>query len=78
MKAKLVFLWNKWLYVAEKIGNFTSRILLTVLYFTLFAILGILSRLFSDRLQIKEKKSSYWADAKDKVPKSLEESRDQG
>lgn len=78
MKDKLVRLWKKWLHVSEKFGNTVSRIILTVVYFTIFAIPGIVSRLFSDRLQAKTKKTTYWIDAKDKVPKSLEESRNQG
>lgn len=69
---------NKWMFVAEKIGNIMSRLILTLIYFTIFAIPGISSRLFSDKLQIKKKMSTYWIDVKDKVPKDLEESRRQG
>ena len=73
-----MWLWKKWLSVSEKFGNVISRIILTLLYFTIFAIPGIASRLFLDRLQTKAKKTTYWIDAKNKVPKSLEESRNQG
>lgn len=78
MKAALTPLWKKWLRISEFIGNIMSRIILTVLYFTLFAIPGIGSRLLSDKLQIKSRKESYWINAKGKVPKNLEESRNQG
>jgi hypothetical protein len=71
-------IWKKWLFVSEKIGNFMSRVILTLLYFTIFAIPGIASRLFTDKLQIKKRKTSYWVDIKDKVPKDIEESRNQG
>jgi len=66
------------MFAAEKIGNIMSRLILTLIYFTIFAIPGISSRLFSDKLQIKKKKSTYWSDVKDKVPKDLEEGRRQG
>lgn len=71
-------LWRKWLLISEFIGGIVSRIILTVLYFTFFALLGLVVRMFSDRLQIRTKKTSYWIDAKGKVPKNIEESRDQG
>jgi len=73
-----MLLWNKWLYIAEKFGNVVSRIILTLLYFTIFSIPGIASKLFSDKLQIKKKKNTYWIDTKTKVPKNLEEGRMQG
>ena len=78
MKAMLMSLWHKWMQISEFIGNIISRIILTVLYFTIFAVLGIIVRTFSDRLQIKTKKTSYWLDAKGKVPRNIEESREQG
>ena len=70
--------WQKWMYISEKIGNIVSKIVLSILYFTVFSLPGIASRLFSDRLRIKAKHSSYWADAASKVPKNLEECREQG
>jgi len=55
-----------------------SRIILTLLYFTIFVIPGVASRLFSNKLRIKGSKNTYWQDVKDKVPKDLEDARDQG
>lgn len=78
MRSKLLVVWNKWKIITEKFGNIMSRIILAILYLTLFSLIGVPMRLFSDKLNIRKKKSSYWLDVKDKVPKNLEEARRQG
>lgn len=58
-------IWNKWLFVAGKIGNFNSQVLMTVFYLIILLPLGVGYKLFSDTLMIKKKnkKSSFskWA-----------------
>ena len=78
MKEGLTLIWQKWMFVSEKLGTTISMVTLTILYFTIFAILGITIRLLSDKLKMKRKYSSYWEDTTNKVPKNLEESRNQG
>jgi len=46
-------LWNRWLTLAKKIGNFQSRVILTVFYFLIVTPFGLLVRIFSDPLHSK-------------------------
>ena len=52
MTAKKV--WEKWKQLAYKIGNFQSRLLLTIFYFTVAAPFGLGVRFFSDPLRMKK------------------------
>ena len=45
-------LWNRWLVLAQKIGKFQSRIVLTVVYFVFVLPFGLGVRLFGDPLRI--------------------------
>jgi hypothetical protein len=61
MKGRLKQLWHDWKEIAECIGEFQSRWLLTVFYFTLLAPFGLLLRFASDPLEIYSKpKQSGW------------------
>jgi hypothetical protein len=53
--------WNAWKRIAQKIGNFQARVLLTILYAVVVLPFGLMSRLFSDSLQIK-KRPTQWID----------------
>ena len=68
-------LWQRWKYVAEKIGNFQGRVILTILYFTIFAIPGIVVTAFKDYLRIK-KKPTAWTERK-KFYNTMEEAKEQ-
>ena len=68
-------LWQKWKSVAERIGNFQGRIILGLMYFTVFAIPGIAVTLFKDYLSIK-RKPARWIDRK-KYFNTLEEAKEQ-
>lgn len=46
-------LWSRWVVLAHKIGNFQSRVLLTLLYYTIVAPFGLGVTLLADPLQIK-------------------------
>jgi len=59
-------LWQAWKRVAHKIGNFQSRVLLTVLYFVLVLPFGLAVRFFSDPLRIK-KLPTQWLDHPDET-----------
>lgn len=68
-------LWQKWKFIAEKIGNFQGRLILTVMYFTVFAIPGIVVTLTKDYLRIK-KKQTIWIERK-KFYNTMEEAKEQ-
>jgi hypothetical protein len=46
-------LWGRWLILARKIGNFQSRILLTLFYFVIVLPFGLGVRLLADPLHIR-------------------------
>jgi hypothetical protein len=49
--------WQGWKRIAQAIGDFIGRIVLTVFYFTLFAPFGLGMRFFGDPLVIKPVKN---------------------
>jgi hypothetical protein len=56
-------LWQEWLRISKHIGSFNARALTTLIYFTILAIFGIPSRLFSDPLDVKKRPAaSAWLD----------------
>ena len=46
--------------IARIIGNFQSRVLLTVFYFVILAPFGFGVRLFADPLGLKRRRKSHW------------------
>jgi len=48
-------LWNRWLVLAQKIGKFQSRIVLTVVYFVIVLPFGLGVRLLADPLRIRRR-----------------------
>ena len=67
--------WQRWKSIAEKIGNFQGRILLMIIYFTFFAIPGIVVTLTKDYLRIK-KRPTTWTERK-KFYNTMEEAKEQ-
>ncbi|HHL39094.1 MAG TPA: hypothetical protein ENJ37_01170 [Deltaproteobacteria bacterium] len=62
-------LWEKWKVLAVKIGEFNSRVILTVFYFVIMLPFGVGARLFSDPLSMKRKRNaSYWVDREAAAP----------
>lgn len=53
--------WNKWLDIAQVIGTVQMIIILTLLYWTLFALTAIPFKLFADPLQMRRRSSSQWS-----------------
>jgi hypothetical protein len=45
--------WHAWKARAHDIGEFQSRVLLTVFYFTVLVPFALLTRLFSDPLRLR-------------------------
>ena len=54
-------LWNAWKRLGRKIGNFQARVLLTLLYAIVILPFGLIARLFSDPLHIKNRPTK-WAE----------------
>jgi hypothetical protein len=55
--------WRRWKAFAVQMGNFQSRILLTLFYFIIVTPFGLLVRLFSDPLQMRRSgQPPLWAE----------------
>ncbi|WP_420643974.1 hypothetical protein [Candidatus Leptofilum sp.] len=65
--------WRAWKRFGQFMLDWTSRIILTLFYFTIFAPFGLIMRLFGDRLDIKETKASWLERAEADL--SLEDAR---
>jgi hypothetical protein len=52
--------WRVWKRIGKFIGDQIARIVLTIFYFTLFALFGLGVRLLSDPLTIKKKHGALW------------------
>ncbi len=53
MRRFLKRLWSAWKEIAACIGDFQSRLLLTLFYFTIALPFGLLLRLVSDPLRVR-------------------------
>jgi len=52
-------IWQAWKRLAQKIGNFQARVLLTIIYSVLILPFGLAVRLFSDPLRIKRRPEAW-------------------
>jgi len=68
-------IWQAWKRIAQKIGNFQARVLLTVIYAVLVLPFGLAVRLFSDPLRVKRRPQA-WLDHGD-TPSSIHWARRQ-
>lgn len=56
-------LWEKWKAFGERVGNITSKIILTFFYFSLFAIPAVFLSFVYDKVgRNYEKQDSYFAE----------------
>jgi len=60
IKLMLRRLWKQWKVIAHKIGNFQSRVLLNIFYFSILMPFGLAVRLLSDPLHLKLQNHSHW------------------
>ena len=65
-----------WMPIAEKIGYFMNRVILSVFYFILVLPFGLGVRLFSDRLQLRKNYNTGWSKSPTQL-RSLEDARKQ-
>jgi hypothetical protein len=53
-------LWQRWKSIAQKIGNFQSKVLLNVFYLFILMPFGLGVKLFSDPLRLHLQRRSHW------------------
>jgi len=53
-------LWEGWKKIAQIIGDFNARVILTIFYLILLCPFAIMLKLFTDPLEIKKKKHVGW------------------
>jgi hypothetical protein len=68
--------WERFKIIVMIIGDVDSRIIATLFYFTIFAPFGIISRLMSDPLHLRNRQPD-WAE-RAAVPSELEAAKRQG
>lgn len=66
-------LWQAWKRFARRMGNYQSRVLMALLYFTVLLPFGLGVRLLSDPLHIKRRGASTWQAKQLLVKPTLEE-----
>ncbi|MBI4640406.1 MAG: hypothetical protein HY731_06910 [Candidatus Tectomicrobia bacterium] len=69
-------LWQWWKRIAEKIGNFQARLLLSLFYFVVILPMGLVVRLSSDPLKLRKGQGSLWIQRESSM-KDLDEARRQ-
>ena len=53
--------WERWKAVAKKIGNFQSRLILTLFYLLIVPPFALIVKVFKDPLRLRApKEGSYW------------------
>lgn len=53
-------LWRRWQAFGHWIGDFVARVLLTLFYFTIFAVFAVAMSRFHDPLGTKTAASRFW------------------
>ncbi|NIT60729.1 MAG: hypothetical protein GWN00_32355 [Aliifodinibius sp.] len=61
MKEFLSKFWEVWKRFGRFMGNLITRVILTLLYFTVFVPFGIGARLFTDPLHVKSDREESWS-----------------
>lgn len=69
-------LWALWKKVTHTIGIYQAKVILTIFYFTILLIPGLIFTLLKDTMGIKNRKSSSWVLRK-KLFLTLEEMKNQ-
>lgn len=70
-------IWDRWLKIAEILGNIQLAILLSLIYWTIFLLIAIPAKLFSDPLSIRSANRSRWV-RRETIPDALKNLRKQG
>ena len=75
MNSKIKELWQRWVKVSKRIGDFQARLLLSLFYIVFVLPLGLLLRSFADPLGLK-RPSPDWTPRQNSVSR-LEDARRQ-
>jgi hypothetical protein len=67
---------QSWMRAANAIGNFNSRVVLTLFYALVVLPFGLVVRLFGDPLAIRTARTSAWTERNEKA-RSIEDARRQ-
>ena len=70
-------IWIRWKVIAQKIGDFQARLILTLVYFIFVTPFGIFVRLLSDPLVVKNKAHETMWSVKELDEPTLENARGQ-
>ena len=70
-------LWSRWKAIATTIGNFQSRLILTLFYFVVVTPFGLAVRFLSDPLCLKHRRGSTFWQAKELSEPTLDQARRQ-
>jgi hypothetical protein len=68
--------WTRWKEIAHAIGLFQTRVIMSVLYFIIILPVGVLARLVSDPLHLREPKGTNW-ERLESHPRTLESAHQQ-
>ncbi len=54
-------LWERWKIIAEKIGTFQAKVILSLLYFVLIGPIALVRRVVADPLGLRrESRQTFW------------------
>ena len=62
----LTFLWEKWKTFAKAVGNFNSRVILTLFYFGVVGLFSLVAGRWQNDLRMKSVSGSNWLPVKKK------------
>jgi len=54
-------IWQRWTKIAKVIGEFQSRLILTIFYYLILAPMALCVRIFSDPLRLKRPGRVSWS-----------------
>jgi hypothetical protein len=61
--------WERWKVIAKKIGNFQSRVILTLFYVLVVPMFALIVKVFKDPLHLRSSDAeSYWLERKTPQP----------
>jgi len=76
MKQLLNLAWHRFTIITSIISDTNARVVVVIFYFTIFLPFGLISRLFSDPLRIKNPQNVWLK--RDPLPTDLDSARQQG
>lgn len=70
--------WETWKDFARDLGDYQSRLILTLFYFFILAPFGVAGRVFGDPLRLRgAERHSHWLERSDTGSEKLERARNQ-